>query len=101
MGEKYYIISCHVLWREICHYVSKSRNIYNVQFLKQGFDGTKYKNYTIECTKWLNWNYDELCGDPGLMMDFIDGNWDSDRFLVVEPGKKIVASNDDNIICTD
>ena len=40
MAGKYYIISCHVLWREICHYVSISKNIYNVQFLKQGLHNT-------------------------------------------------------------
>ena len=233
MKEKYYIIACHVLWREICHHASVSKNIFYIKFLRQGLhntpeilrkelqqaidavdgeypviligyglcsngiegisakksklvimrghdcitfflgsksryksyfdehpgtywytpgwidtgtqpgkeryenllqsyiekygeenaeylmemeqgwfkeynnaayidtgvvDGTDYKNYTKECTEWLNWNYDELVGDSGLLKDFLEGNWDSERFLVAEPGQKIKASHDDNII---
>jgi hypothetical protein len=34
----------------------------------------------------------------GLMEDFVNGNWDNERFLVVPPGKKVAASYDDKII---
>ena len=233
MQEKYYVISCHVLWREICHYTSLSKHIYNVQFLKRGLhstpdvlkielqkaidavdgdysailigyglcsrgiegitskksrlvfmkghdcitfylgsrnryknyfsdhpgtywytpgwietslqpgkeryektlneyiekygednaeylmemeqgwfkeyenaayvdlgivDSKAYKDYTVECAQWLNWKYDELAGDPSLIKAFIEGDWDTDNFLVVEPGQKVIASNDDDVI---
>ena len=35
-------------------------------------------------------SYEELSGDSRLVADFLNGNWDEERFLVVEPGKKIV-----------
>lgn len=62
------------------------------------FNCAKYKEYTQECANWLGWNYDEITGSTDLIKDFLDGNWDKDRFLIVEPGKVVVASNDENII---
>ena len=57
-----------------------------------------YKQFTQECAKWLGWNCDILSGDPRLVMEFMNGNWDSDNFLIVEPGEMIVATHDDSII---
>lgn len=57
-----------------------------------------YKEYTRQCAKWLGWDYDELQGDPQLMKKFVDGNWNAEDFLIVEPGQRIVASHDKNII---
>ncbi|MHB9027603.1 MAG: DUF1638 domain-containing protein [Candidatus Latescibacterota bacterium] len=38
--KKYFIIACHALWREFCHFTSLSPNIYNFHFLKQGLHNT-------------------------------------------------------------
>ena len=57
-----------------------------------------YKEYTRQCAEWLGWNYDELQGDPTLMKNFVEGDWSSDDFLIVEPGQRIVASYDEGII---
>ena len=38
--EKYYVIACHVLWRELCHFGSMSRNTLTFHFLKQGLHTT-------------------------------------------------------------
>ena len=44
-----------------------------------------------------SWTF-ELCrGDLGLMRRLFDGDWDDD-FLVVRPGQKIVARNDERIL---
>jgi hypothetical protein len=32
------------------------------------------------------------------MEDFVNGNWDDDRFLIVPPGNKIIASYDESVI---
>ena len=63
-------------------------------------DTSRYKKYTRECADWLKWKYDDLAGNPGLLNRFLNGPWNSADFLVVEPGKQIVASNDDLIIST-
>ena len=73
----------------------------NAAYIDLGFgDSGEYKEYTRQCAKWLEWNYDELAGDPRLISDFLGGNWDSDRFLIAEAGQTIVASHDDTIITT-
>ena len=52
-------------------------------------DCDRYKQYTKRCAEFLNWDYDELKGDPGLMQRMLDGDWSDDEFLVVKPGQKI------------
>lgn len=75
------------------------REYSNAAYVDLGFsDTTGYKEYTKECAQWLKWNYDEITGDKKLMSDFLGGNWDNGRFLIVEPGQKIVASNDERVI---
>jgi len=71
----------------------------NAAYVDLGFGDSKdYRSYTRECAEWLGWNCDELDGDPRLVQDFLEGRWDSDAFLVVEPGQSIAASNDEMII---
>lgn len=48
-----------------------------------------WKNYTRECAKFLNWNYDQLEGSPSLMQRMVDGQWDEADFLVVQPVRRI------------
>lgn len=52
-------------------------------------DCDQYRQYTKRCAEFLNWDYDELKGDPGLMQRMLDGDWSDDEFLVVKPGQKI------------
>ncbi len=44
------------------------------------------------------WQYDELPGDLTLLQKLVDGDWPESDFLVVEPGKKVVATFDDKVI---
>lgn len=44
---------------------------------------------SAEYAKFLKWNYDEITGDPVLIQDLVDGCWDAERFLTVQPGQKI------------
>lgn len=61
-------------------------------------ENAHYREYTRQCAQWLEWSYDELQGDPGLLKRFVEGDWRADDFLIVEPGQRIVASHDDLII---
>ncbi len=60
-----------------------------------------YKAYTKDCADWLKWECDILEGDTQLMRDFVSGNWDSEHFLVVEPGERIVPSHDEAVITVE
>ena len=52
-------------------------------------NSNEYRDYTKRCAEFLNWNYDEIKGEPALMQKLVDGPWDESEFLVVEPGWKI------------
>ncbi|MBN2455314.1 MAG: DUF1638 domain-containing protein [Sedimentisphaerales bacterium] len=52
-------------------------------------DSYKYKKFTKKCAEFLGWKYDELKGDSSLMQRLVDGLWNEQEFLVVEPGDKI------------
>jgi hypothetical protein len=68
-------------------------------YVDLGFgDTTEYEEYTQDCAKYLNWKYDKLEGDATLIKNILEGNWDEDMFLIVEPGYKIKATNDENIM---
>ena len=58
------------------------------------------KAYTKRCADWLNWDYDEVQGDPGLLRDLLGGQWDHERFVVVAPGHRLVMTGDERILTT-
>ncbi|HEX9971122.1 MAG TPA: DUF1638 domain-containing protein, partial [bacterium] len=71
----------------------------NAAYVDLGFyDTQQYKEFTQNCAQELSWHYDELAGDPELIRNFLDGNWSTNEFLIVQPGEKVVASHDEQII---
>jgi len=56
---------------------------------------------TRESAEWLGWQADFLEGNPRLMIDFLEGNWNDEDFLVVNPGERVVASHDERIIAVE
>ncbi|MDP3176602.1 MAG: DUF1638 domain-containing protein, partial [Spirochaetaceae bacterium] len=63
-----------------------------------GFDDAAYRAYARECAEYLGWTFDEPGGDSSLIRDFLSGDWDDGRFLIVPPGRRIAASFDDGIL---
>ena len=57
------------------------------------------KKYTKSCAKYLGWEYDKIKGDSSLIQKLLDGQWENEDFLIVNPGQKIVEDlTTDNII---
>jgi hypothetical protein len=54
--------------------------------------------YTQSCAKWLNWKFDHQRGDPELLRALLAGPWDSERFLVLEPGQTPRMTADAQIV---
>jgi Protein of unknown function (DUF1638) len=46
-----------------------------------------------------NWVYEEVAGDTSLIRKLLNGDWNEEDFLVLQPGQKIAASNDEGVIC--
>jgi hypothetical protein len=54
--------------------------------------------FTKQCADWLDWQYDEQQGDPQLLIDLLAGNWDEQRFVVLEPGRPFELVPDERVI---
>jgi hypothetical protein len=62
------------------------------------FDSERYREYTRECAEWLGLRYEEISGSARLITNFIDGFWDNEDFLIVQPGERVASSNDERVI---
>ena len=47
------------------------------------------------------WQYEEIEGDLRLFQYWLDGEWDSEDFLVVKPGEKVIPSYRDSVIMSE
>jgi len=45
-----------------------------------------------------NWNFEEIKGDFSLISELISGNWDTERFLVLEPGQALEIGSISDVI---
>ncbi|UCH33436.1 MAG: DUF1638 domain-containing protein [Armatimonadota bacterium] len=45
-----------------------------------------------------DWDFDDLPGDLRLIRKMLDGEWNADEFLIVQPGQQVIRGNDDDII---
>jgi hypothetical protein len=60
----------------------------------------EYAEYTKACANFLNWDFKSESGDSTLLKELLDGNWNEEKFLVVNPGETIQPSFDEKIIRT-
>ncbi len=54
--------------------------------------------FTKGCAEWLKWNFDRQHGTPDLLKALLTGQWDEERFLVLEPGQTFSMTADERII---
>ncbi len=66
-----------------------------------GLNNANHMAFTKECAEYLNWNFDVLQGETGLMENFLNGNWNPEDFLVLEPGQTVAHSFDDTILTAE
>ncbi|MCX8065440.1 MAG: DUF1638 domain-containing protein [Candidatus Hydrogenedentes bacterium] len=56
------------------------------------------REYTKKCANYMGWKYKEMKGDPSLLLRWLFGNWsNSNDFLVLEPGEKLVPTFNDEV----
>ncbi len=56
------------------------------------------RQYTRDCAAWLGWSYDQVDGDPQLLVNLLGGRWDERDFLVLDPGQTLRMTADDRVI---
>ncbi len=55
-------------------------------------------HYTRDCADWLKWGFDHQRGDPQLLIDLMQGRWNPDEVLVLEPGQTIRMTADQRVM---
>ena len=58
----------------------------------------EYRSATRDSAAYLEWEYDEIIGDDGLLRRILNGEWDAIDVLVVPPGETIEPSFNRSII---
>jgi hypothetical protein len=61
-------------------------------------DAEKEADYARRCAQWLGWKFEYLRGDPALLRDLLWGNWDNERFQIIEPGMQLGHAPDERIM---
>lgn len=62
------------------------------------FDNSHAKDFSKECAAYMGWKYEEVMGNSSLVHDFLDGNWDDERFQIIQPNRAIMPSYDNKIV---
>lgn len=76
-----------------------TRNYHGVTFIAMGIEpDDRFEQRARKDAVERGWTFEKVQGDMRLIQQMVDGPWDADRFLVVPPGKRIVASHDESIV---
>ncbi len=99
MVAKYGEENAQFLEQEIGNYKTQYRQYTYIQMGVEPDD--RFEQRTRECACQRGWKFEKLCGDLSLIRALVDGPWDDDRFLTVEPGWRVIARYDDGIIAAE
>jgi hypothetical protein len=58
----------------------------------------QYRRFTQALAKDKGWEYVELEGDMSLINRLANGDWESEDFLVVQPGQRVAESFDERVV---
>ncbi len=68
-------------------------------FINMGLgDVDHYRRFTQDLAADRGWEYSEIDGDISLIKRLLEGDWDTEDILVIQPGEKIAESFDDKIL---
>jgi hypothetical protein len=94
--EKYGEDNAQFLFEQLGNY---QHNYGQLTFIEMGIepDGRFEQSARDEAAR-LNWRFEKVPGDLGLLQRLVDGDWSGGDFLVVPPGWRIAARHDDRIM---
>jgi hypothetical protein len=61
-------------------------------------DIDSYREFTKRTAASHDWEYEEIPGDLSLIHRLMDGDWESDDFLIVKPGQQVAESFNEGIV---
>lgn len=75
------------------------KNYHKILYITLPLSGLPdYRDLSRETAKEKGWEWEEMVGDGSLLKQLVEGPYPKEDFLRVEPGWKIVATNDEKII---
>jgi hypothetical protein len=75
------------------------RNYAQITFIEMGIEpDNRFERLARQRAAEYDWKFAKLQGDMSLVQRLVDGPWDDDRFLVVQPGHRVATSFDEKII---
>lgn len=81
---------------------SWQKNYDRLTYIDTGVAGElDYEELTRREAKDKGWQFDKLVGDLSLLEKMLDGQWDAEDFVVVQPGQRIAARNDELVLDRD
>ena len=76
-----------------------TRHYGKLTFIEMGIEpDDRFEQLTRQQAAEHGWQFEKVAGDMRLLQALVDGPWDAERFLVVQPGQRIAASFDERII---
>ncbi len=77
------------------------KNYTSMTYIDNGIPNMEhYQQISRDDTDLERWEYHEVKGSMRLIQQLVDGEWNNDDFLVVNPGETIEPSFDDGVIKT-
>ena len=94
--EKYGEDNAKFLYEQLC---DMTRNYGRIAFIEMGIGPDGYfEEYARKEAEQSGWDFEKLDGDMRLMYKLVDGPWDNEEFLTVQPGYRVATSFDESII---
>jgi N-methylhydantoinase A/oxoprolinase/acetone carboxylase beta subunit len=74
------------------------QNYTTLAFIDWGMEGdARFRKQAEENARNMGLEFENIPGDPSLMTDLLNGNWNDDSFLIVEPGQKLLPTYHEDV----
>lgn len=96
---KYGEDNAQYLYEQLSQYTVRYRQF---TFIEMGLEpDDRFERCTIERAEQRGWKYEKIQGDMTLIQGLIDGRWNEQDFLVIQPGFRVAARYDGQIVGTE
>jgi hypothetical protein len=84
------------LYETLC---DTEKNYRQITFIEMGIEpDNHFERESQQRACQRGWKYEKLEGDISMIQRLVDGPWDNDEFLVVQPGGRVCARYDELIV---
>ncbi|MCE9616715.1 MAG: DUF1638 domain-containing protein [Lentisphaerae bacterium] len=76
-----------------------TRHYKQITFIEMGVEpDDRFERQSRELAAERGWTFDKQIGDMGLFQRLVNGDWNAKEYLVVPPGHRVVATQDETIV---